>query len=86
MEEETGDDKDARPDLQLRAHMCLTALRLMVAFRTCYFIGERQPNRQSDVEKERAQQNDLKGFDDIIGAHEITKVIIPNASVVAQDA
>jgi hypothetical protein len=65
--------------------MCLRALRLVIAFRSRHLVGNGQPNRQDNVEQKRAQQNDFKDLYNIVCAHEITKGIVPFATVVAEN-
>ena len=66
--------------------MCFGALWFMVAFGSCYLVGNGQPNGQDDVEQQGAEQHDFKGFDNIVGAHEITKSVVPCTAVIAQNA
>ena len=86
MQQKASDDEDACPDLQLRSSVRLAALRFVVAFWARHLVGDGEPKRQDNVEQKHAQQDDFKRFDDVVGAHEIAKSIVPFTAVVAKDA
>ena len=86
MQQEASQKQDSRPDLQLGARVGLGALRLVIALRSCLLVGDGQPKRQDDVEQQDGQQDDLKDFHDVVGAHEVTEGIVPRAAVITQDA
>lgn len=86
MQQEASDDEDARPHLQFRASVRLGALRFFVTFGSSHLVGDGQPDGQDDVEQQGTKQYNLKGFHNIVGAHKITKGVVPRAAVVTQDA
>ena len=38
------------------------------------------------MEQQGSEQNDLKDFDDLVGAHEVAEGVVPGTAIVAQDA
>ena len=85
VQDEAGEDEDARPHLQFGTSVRFGALRLMVALRTSHFVGNGQPNGQNHMQQQYGKQAYFHHLYDDVGAHEVAECVVPFTTVMSQN-
>ena len=85
VQDEAGEDEDARPHLHLRATVGLRAGWFLVADRSRPLVLDGKPDGHDRMKQQRGKQPDFEHLDDIIGAHEVAESVVPFAAIVPED-
>lgn len=80
-----GEDEDAGPHHEFGARVGFGALALLVARGSGQTVGDDEPKRQQDVQRDDAEEDDFEDLHHPVGAHEVAEGGVPGAVVVAQD-
>ena len=85
MQQEAGEDEDARPDLEFGTRVSLGAIGFLVAHGPRHLVGDGQPKRQKYMQQQSGKQPHFEHFDDDVSAHEMAEGVVPLAAVVPQN-